>query len=155
MEFHTLHLGYGHPGWTDRDVYRHEIAVIRYAEEAGYDGCWAAEHHFKPLEIIPSTLTFLGHIAGTTNRIKIGSAVVVAPLHHPLRIAEDAAELDILSGGRLMFGIGRGYQAMEFEGYGAPIGESRARTDEALDIVRLAWTSDRFSFDGPFHTIEN
>jgi alkanesulfonate monooxygenase SsuD/methylene tetrahydromethanopterin reductase-like flavin-dependent oxidoreductase (luciferase family) len=94
-------------------------------------------------------------IAQRTRRIRIGTAVTLLPLHHPLSCAEQAATADLLSGGRLEFGVGRGSIPTQFHGFGVSVSENRARFDEALEIIRLAWTRDRFSYRGAFYQIEN
>jgi alkanesulfonate monooxygenase SsuD/methylene tetrahydromethanopterin reductase-like flavin-dependent oxidoreductase (luciferase family) len=93
-------------------------------------------------------------IAQRTRRIRIGTAVTLLPLHHPLAVAEQAATADVLSGGRLEFGVGRGSIPSQFHGFHVPVAENRARFDEALEIIRLAWTRERFSYQGAFHRVE-
>jgi alkanesulfonate monooxygenase SsuD/methylene tetrahydromethanopterin reductase-like flavin-dependent oxidoreductase (luciferase family) len=94
-------------------------------------------------------------IAQRTRRIRIGTAVTLLPLHHPLSCAEQAATADLLSGGRLEFGVGRGSIPTQFHGFGVPVSENRARFDEALEIIRRAWTEERFSYRGRFYQVEN
>ena len=94
-------------------------------------------------------------IAQRTRRIRIGTAVTLLPLHHPLSCAEQAATADLLSGGRLEFGVGRGSIPTQFHGFRVPVAENRARFDEALEIIRLAWTKPRFSYHGRFYEIED
>ncbi len=155
MQFHTFHLFHWPHDWSHEQVYAYELELIQYAEELGFDGVWIAEHHFRDYGIVPSIMPFAAFVAARTANVKIGSGVVVLPFQHPLRIAEEAAEVDILSGGRLMFGFGRGYQGIEFAGFGVPLADSRARTDEALEILKLAWTQDRVTYDGKFHKVDN
>ena len=155
MEFHTFHLLHWAPGWTQEEVFKYELEMIQYAEDLGYDGVWIAEHHFRDYGICPNIMPFAGFVAARTTKIKIGSAVVVLPFHNPLRAAEDAALVDLLSGGRLMYGFGRGYQSIEFHGFDLSLNEARERTDEAIDIMRLAWTQDHFDYDGKYTKVEN
>ncbi len=155
MQFHTFHLAHWPDGWSYQQVYDAEMDMIMYAEELGFDGVFLAEHHFRAYGIIPSIMPFAAYVAAKTKRLKIGSGIVVLPFHHPLRAAEEAAMVDMLSGGRLIYGFGRGYQAVEFNGYGMELSEARDRTDEAIDILRLAWTNEEFSFKGKFHEFEN
>ncbi len=155
MEFHTFHLVHWPPGWTHQQVYAYEMDMIQYAEDLGYDGAWIAEHHFRNYGICPSVMPFAAFAAARTTKIKIGSAIVVLPFHNPLRAAEEAAMVDVLSNGRLMYGFGRGYQSIEFDGFDIRLNEARARTDEAVDIMRLAWTNDHFSYRGQFFKVEN
>ncbi len=155
MEFHTFHLVHWPEGWPHQEVYKCEMELIQYAEDLGYDGVWLAEHHFRNYGICPSIMPFAGFVAARTTRIKIGSAVVVLPFHNPLRAAEEAAMVDLLSNGRLMYGFGRGYQSIEFHGFNIALSEARERTDEAIDIMKLAWTKDHFSYEGRWNKVEN
>ncbi len=155
MEFHTFHLFHCPDGWSHQDVYKYEMEMVQYAEDLGYDGAWFAEHHFRNYGICSSIMPFAAFAAARTTKIKIGSAIVVLPFHNPLRAAEEAAQVDLLSGGRLMYGFGRGYQSIEFNGFNLPLQEARARTDEAIEILKLAWTQDQFSYDGEFTKVEN
>jgi hypothetical protein len=128
-----------------------ELELIAYADELGYDTCWVREHHFTQYGFLPNTMALLAHAAARTERIRLGTAVVTLPLHHPIRAAEDAALVDVLSGGRLALGIGRGYQSIEFEAFGIPLAESRARTDEAIEIMRRLWSATApIDFEGRF-----
>jgi len=103
-----------------------ELELIEYADELGYDTCWVREHHFTHYGFLPNTMTLLAHAAARTERIRLGTAVVTLPLHHPIRAAEDAALIDVLSGGRLELGVGRGYQSIEFNAFGIALSEARA-----------------------------
>jgi len=156
MEFHTFRLlHWPEDEWTHQQVYKYEMEMIEYAEELGFDGAWIAEHHFRNYGICPSIMNFASFVAARTSRIKIGSGVVVLPFHNPLRAAEDAAMVDLLSGGRLMYGFGRGYQGWEFNGFQRSLEEARERTDEALEILKLAWADGPFSYDGKFFKVED
>lgn len=132
------------------DLYREALEQSVLAEELGFDAIWIAEHHFSCYGTIPSPLLFAGAVAQRTSRVRLGTAVTILPFGHPLRIAEEAAMVDVLSGGRLDFGVGRGYQPAEFAALGVPMAEARARFDEALAIIRAAWTQERVSFQGQF-----
>jgi alkanesulfonate monooxygenase SsuD/methylene tetrahydromethanopterin reductase-like flavin-dependent oxidoreductase (luciferase family) len=129
-------------------VYRQETGQMELAEQLGYDGIWIGEHHFSPYGTVGSAIALSAYVAGRTSRIRIGQAVNVLPFAHPVRLAEDAAMVDILSGGRLNFGIGRGYSALEYGGLGISMDESRDRFDESVDIILGAWTKPSFSYDG-------
>src|SRR5262249_37315695 len=94
-------------------------------------------------------------IAQRTRRIRIGTAVTLLPLHHPLSCAEQAATADLLSGGRLEFGVGRGSIPTQFHGFRVPVAANRARFDEALEIMRLPWTRTRFSYHGGFYDVDD
>src|SRR5205807_2105861 len=115
------------------------IAQAVEAERLGFDRAWFAEHHFSRYGIAPSIHLLLAHAAALTSRIRLGTAVTVLPFFHPLRAAEELAMADVLSGGRIDWGAGRGYQRHEFDAFGVPIEESKTRFQEALDIVFRAW----------------
>jgi len=132
------------------DVFRNETKQLCVAEEQGYDGVWLAEHHFSRYGIGPAIHLTAAHLAARTSRIRIGTAVTILPFMHPIRVAEEIAMLDHLSGGRIDWGTGRGYQLHEFEGFGADIEKSHLVFREQLEIIRRAWTGERFSFEGDF-----
>ena len=130
--------------------------LIALAESLGFDVAWLAEIHFGgAFSLVSNPLMVVPAIAARTRRIRIGTAVTLLPLHHPLSCAEQAATADLLSGGRLEFGVGRGSIPTQFHGFGVPVAENRARFDEALEIIRLAWTQERFSYRGTFYQVEN
>jgi alkanesulfonate monooxygenase SsuD/methylene tetrahydromethanopterin reductase-like flavin-dependent oxidoreductase (luciferase family) len=144
------------PGHTHAERYGEMFELIAYAEELGFDVAWLAELHFGgAFSLLSNPLMMVPLIAARTQRIRIGTAVTLLPLHHPLTLAEQAATADVLSGGRLEFGVGRGSIPTQFHGFGIPLAENRARFDEALEIIRLAWTRERFSYQGTFYQIEN
>jgi alkanesulfonate monooxygenase SsuD/methylene tetrahydromethanopterin reductase-like flavin-dependent oxidoreductase (luciferase family) len=117
---------------------------------------WLAELHFGgAFSLLANPLMVVPVIAQRTRRIRIGTAVTLLPLHHPLSCAEQAATADLLSNGRLEFGVGRGSIPTQFHGFRVPLAENRARFDEALAIIRLAWTEERFSYHGRFYDVEN
>jgi alkanesulfonate monooxygenase SsuD/methylene tetrahydromethanopterin reductase-like flavin-dependent oxidoreductase (luciferase family) len=134
--------------------YQETLEQIILADELGFDTAWLAElHFFRPFSIMPGPLYVAVAAAQRTRRIRFGTGVTLLPFHHPLRIAEDAAVADILTGGRLDFGVGRGTIAVHFQGYNVPRDESRARFEETLAIIEKAWTSERFSHDGAYYHI--
>jgi len=109
------------------------------------------EHHFTGWSQVSATLQLLNWVAARTTTLRVGTAVMVLPWHNPVLLAEQAATLDVLSGGRLDLGVGKGYRYTEFKGFGIPIEEADARFEEALAILATAWTSpERFSYHGPF-----
>lgn len=140
---------------THAEVYGHALAECRLADELGFDTVWLAEHHFSHYGICPSLAVLAAAVARETRRVRIGTAVVIAPFAHPIRIAEEWAMVDILSGGRLEFGLGRGYQPKEFEGLGVSMERTRERFDESLELIRQAWTRDRVTFEGEFYTVRD
>jgi alkanesulfonate monooxygenase SsuD/methylene tetrahydromethanopterin reductase-like flavin-dependent oxidoreductase (luciferase family) len=107
-------------------VYRCGVEIAQAADELGFRSTWLAEHHFS-YGLLSRPPTFALHLANKTRRIRVGTAVIVVPLHHPLTIAEEIATVDLLSEGRLDIGLGRGYQRYEFERFGRDLGESRHR----------------------------
>ena len=123
-------------------------------EDLGYDMLYSVEHHFTPYELIPDALKMLTYFAGRTKRIGLASMVVVLPWHDPIRVAEQIAMLDIMLEGRpLQVGFGRGAGRVEFDSFRIPMGESRDRFREAHDVVKLALTQERFSYDGQYFKI--
>ena len=123
-------------------------------EQLGFDSGWLAEHHFSRYGIGSASLMLLASIAARTSALRLGTAVIVSPLHHPVRLAEDTATLDLLSGGRLDAGFGRGTAGYEFTGYGVDIGESQGRFQESIHIVQGLWTTPDFSFEGSHFQVE-
>jgi len=150
MEFHTR------PDQAQSAAFDEGFDHIEQAESLGLDSIWMAESHFNPQRSVLSAPLVLGAaIAGRTSRIKIGTAVHVIPLGNPIRMAEEAATLDQVSQGRFEYGVGRSGFPGSYEGYGMAYGESRERFYEYLQIIRGAWTSDSFSFEGDFYSYED
>jgi alkanesulfonate monooxygenase SsuD/methylene tetrahydromethanopterin reductase-like flavin-dependent oxidoreductase (luciferase family) len=142
------------PEQSEAARYQETIEQIILADELGFDIAWLAElHFFRQFSIMPGPLYIATAAAQRTRRIRFGTGVILLPFHHPLRIAEEAAVVDILTGGRLEFGVGRGTIAVHFQGFGVSRNESRGRFEEALRIVQKAWTDQRFSHDGSFYQI--
>ncbi len=140
---------------TDAQIYQESLEQIRVAESLGYDSVWLAEHRFTAYGEMPDTLVFAASVAAVTERMRIGTAVVVLPFHNPIRLAEQVAMVDVLSNGRFDFGVGRGYQAGEYRGFGLSMDESRKRFEEVLDICVGLWTQDGFSFQGDHFTLDD
>ncbi|GLW62697.1 luciferase [Actinomadura rubrobrunea] len=151
MKFSTFHLFHQNAGQSAREVYDYQIEVIELLEELGFDGVWVAEHHFRDYGVVPNIFTMLAHLAARTERLRLGTGIVVLPLHNPIHVAEEAAMVDLLSGGRLNLGVGRGYQSIEFENFGLDLGEARDRFNECLDMVVGLWTQDDFEYKGRYH----
>jgi alkanesulfonate monooxygenase SsuD/methylene tetrahydromethanopterin reductase-like flavin-dependent oxidoreductase (luciferase family) len=124
------------------------LAEVEEAERLGYDAVWLSEHHLTPDGFLPSPLAMSAAIAARTHRIAIGTSVIVLPLHHPLRIAEDAAVVDLLSGGRFILGIGQGYAPQEFDALGVDRRRRATRFAEGAAIIRQAYDTGRTGFDG-------
>ena len=143
-------------GQTHAERYAEMLDLVTLADSLGFDVAWLAELHFGgAFSLLANPLMAVPVIAQRTKRIRIGTAVTLLPLHHPLSCAEQAATADLLSGGRLEFGVGRGSIPSQFHGFRVPVAENRARFDEALEIIRLAWTHERFTYHGRFYDIEN
>jgi alkanesulfonate monooxygenase SsuD/methylene tetrahydromethanopterin reductase-like flavin-dependent oxidoreductase (luciferase family) len=137
-------------GFSERQRYRDFIAQIELGDALGFDTAWLGEIHFsRAFSILADPLMVLAAAAQRTTRIRLGTAVTLLPLHNPIRIVEEAATADILSDGRLEFGVGRGV-AYQYPGYGIPLEESRERFEEALDFIVQAWTNEPFSFKGKY-----
>lgn len=139
------------PAGSDRTFeqeYREMLDLVRLAEALGFDSAWVSEHHGSSDGYLPSLLTMLAAFATATERIKLGTGILLAPLHEPLRLAEDAAVVDQLSGGRLLLGLGLGWREEEFRMFGVPRNERLVRTVETVEVLRRAWSGKRFSFDG-------
>ena len=136
--------------------YRDTIAQIVEADRLGFDLAWLAEMHFvREFSVLPSPLVVAAAAAAQTTRIRLGTGVALIPLVQPIRAAEDAATLDIISGGRLEYGIGRGSIAEHFNGFGVPIGERAARFDEAIEVILQAWSDEPVNFHGRFFDYDN
>jgi alkanesulfonate monooxygenase SsuD/methylene tetrahydromethanopterin reductase-like flavin-dependent oxidoreductase (luciferase family) len=133
----------------DSDGYHEFIRYIVSAEELGFSSVFLVEHHFTGFGQVSASLNLLSYLAARTSKIRLGTAVVVLPWHNPVLVAEEAATLDLLSNGRLDFGVGKGYRPYEFSGFCIPQDEATERFDEAIDVIRQAWTSKgRFSYSG-------
>src|SRR5262249_58458449 len=117
-------------------------------DRAGYDAVWLAKHHFTTYSVCPSVHLMALEAAHRTQRLRIGTAVSLAALYHPLRLAEEVALLDMLSGGRVNWGAGRGFAPSEFNACGVPVEESAERFREAVEIVLSAWTKERLTYNG-------
>ncbi len=140
----------------DSEGYHDFIRYVIAAEELGFSSVFLVEHHFTGFGQVSASLNLLSYLAARTSTIRLGTAVVVLPWHNPVLVAEEAATLDLLSNGRLDFGVGKGYRPYEFSGFCIPQDESTARFDEAIDVIRKAWTSKgRFSYEGRWWRYDN
>src|SRR5271166_6218861 len=156
MEFGMFHEFPSLPGRTEAEAFDEALAQVDAAEALGLDVMWLAELHFEPRRsVLSAPLSIASAIAARTRRIKIGIAVQVLPLCHPLRLAEEAATVDQISGGRLIFGVGRSGLPRTYEDYGVSYAESRDRFVEVLDIVELAWSQPNFTFEGKYYSFKN
>ena len=136
----TLHDSYG---------YRDFINYVIAAEKIGFEGIFLVEHHFTGQGQLSASLNLLSYLAARTTRIRLGTGVVVLPWHNPVLLAEQIATLDVLSGGRVDLGIGRGYRKEEFDAFCVPMSEAQERFNECLEVMLKAWSSDqRFTHHG-------
>lgn len=138
-----------------RDLYTGLIDQAVHAEEIGFHSIWVSEHHFLDEGYLPALAPMLAVLATRTSEVKLGTAVLLAPLHHPLRLAEDMAVVDQLSGGRLELGIAPGYRPEEFRVMGIAKSERGRRTDETIELLQLAWTGQRFSYESEHFAFED
>ncbi|HEY3057817.1 MAG TPA: LLM class flavin-dependent oxidoreductase [Chloroflexota bacterium] len=156
VEFGIFHEFERPAGMAEPRAFDEAFAVVDAAERWGLDAVWLAEIHFSPQRsLLSSPLTIASAIASRTERLKIGTAVQVLPLHHPLRLAEETATIDHLSKGRLIFGVGRSGFANTYQRFQVPYAESRERFAETLEVIRRGWTEQSFSHIGTYYQFEN
>jgi alkanesulfonate monooxygenase SsuD/methylene tetrahydromethanopterin reductase-like flavin-dependent oxidoreductase (luciferase family) len=148
-----VNLGFGnlHENLTDEQMYAGELRLAELADQLGYDSLWAVEHHFDDYAMCPDNVVLLANVAGRTQRVKLGTGAVILPWNNPLRVAEKMIMLDILSGGRAIFGMGRGLSRTEYEPFGIPMSQSRARFDEAASMIVKALETGWIEGDGPYY----
>jgi probable F420-dependent oxidoreductase len=145
------------PASTDRSFhqeYRDAIDLARLTEAEGLDGAWVSEHHFAADGYLPSLLPLLASFAAVTERIELGTGVVLAPFHDPIRLAEDFAVVDQIAGGRLICGLGIGWRDEEFRGFGIEVSSRARRLTEITELLRLAWREERFSYSGKYYSYD-
>lgn len=149
-------------GRTQGEAFEEAFATADNAEKWGFDGVWLAERHFAPPSsgraipsVVASPLIFATAIAAKTDRIRVGTAVLVLPLGHPVRMAEEVATIDNISQGRLDLGIGRSGFPWAYDGYDIPYSESRERFMEYFQVMKLAWTEERFSYQGEYYNFND
>ena len=140
-------------GTSPSQVIHEATEQLCLAEELGYYSSWFAEHHFSRYGIGSSSLVVLSNMAAQTSTIRLGTAVLVPPLHHPVHLAEDAATLDVVSGGRLDVGFGRGTANYEYSGYDVDPGESQERFQETIGIVEGLWTTPDYCYEGKYFNV--
>lgn len=140
---------------SDTDLYREAVERAVTAENAGFASVWVSEHHFLDDGYMPSLMVTCAAIAQATTTIEIGTGVLLAPLHDPIRLAEDAATVDLISGGRLILGIGAGWRAEEFDVFGLPQQERAGRIRETVAILRGAWSEGTFTHHGKHYSYDD
>ena len=157
MKFALFLLG----SWTEPEadaqsrIFGEMLEQVEYAEELGFDSIWIAEHHSSRYGICPSLMPLLTHIAARTKKIRIGAGVSVLPFYNPIFLAEESAMLDVLSHGRLDFGVGRGSADYEYGNFNIDMDTRDVRTQEALDIILGLWTQSDFSYQGEFYQVKD
>jgi natural product biosynthesis luciferase-like monooxygenase protein len=155
MRFGMLHLFENPVGKSEHDVIHEQMTLMRAAEELDFDSVWPAEHHFTEYGYCASPALSLAAIVNETKRIRLGTGVVVLPLNHPLRVAEDYGFLDQLSNGRIDLGVGRGYQPLEFARYGVDQTSTRGQFHEAVEVIQQAWREERVNFQGDHYQFDD
>ncbi len=131
------------------------VVEAQQAETYGFDSFFVTEHHQEPSGYLPSPLPLLAALAARTSTIRLGTGIAVLPLYHPVRMAEDCAVIDIISKGRLILGVGMGYQDVDFAAYGLRVSERVSLFEEGVEIIKRAWTEEKLSFVGKRYTLTN
>src|SRR3989440_10507379 len=134
--------------------YRESLEEVTRAEELGFDSVWMEEHHAVTTHYWPSPFPVLAGFATRTSKVMLGTDIAVAAFHHPVRLAEDVAMLDVMSRGRITLGIAIGYKPDEFALYGVDLEKRGARFEEQLTIMKALWTQERVSFKGAYYTVD-
>jgi luciferase family oxidoreductase group 1 len=155
VNFGTFLLMQSPSARSSEEIYGRALDTAQAAEELGFRNIWLAEHHFSTYGYVARPLQLATYIAAKTTRLRVGTAVIVVPLHHPLIVAEEIATLDVLAGGRFDIGLGRGYQRYEFERLGLDLNTARQRWEESVDVIVKALSGEPFTHDGElFHIPE-
>ncbi len=136
-------------------VYERAMQRMEIMDKTGFNAVWLAEHHFTDYSVCPSVHMMGLHVASKTEHLRIGTGISLAAFYHPLRLAEEVAFLDVLTGGRVNWGAGRGFDPTEFKAFGVPKEESYTRFREAVDIVHAAWANDRLTWHGDYWDFED
>ena len=146
-----LFSSYGWDDGSDGQMWEEDLRLAEIAADAGFDCLWSAEHHFNDYSFVPDNIQLMTHLAARHPDIDVGTAAVILPWHNPLRVAENAAVLDLLSGGRLRLGMGRGLARREFEAFGMSMDESRERFDEAAPMIVDALNTGFIEGNGKYY----
>jgi len=142
-------------GVTDRALYAEVLEQVRWLDEIGADLVWFTEHHFVDDGYLPSWTPVAGAMAAVTDRVRFGTDICLLPFNHPVRLAEDLAVLDNLSGGRVELGVGMGYAPHEFRGFGLPVSRRVSLMDEGIEVLQRCFTGERFSYRGKRYQLED
>ncbi len=155
MKFGLFYLFSDFGNISQDKLFSEVMEEIEHGESLGFESVWLPEHHFAIYGMLGNPLLLAAAVAQRTKTMKIGTAIVVLPLQHPLRVAEDAAMVDALSGGRLLLGVGRGYQPPEFKGFDVPQGESSEMFVESFEIIKKALMGETFSHEGKYWSFKD
>ena len=154
MDFGLFFLMQRDEAWTEQAVYESALEQMLAAEALGYRSVWIAEHHFNDYGLCPAPPVLASYVAARTRTLRLGMGVSLLPLHHPVDLAEQLAVLDVVSGGRLDVGIGRGGTLQDYQTFQSDRGDSRARVEEGIALMRECWSGRPFDFQGRFHSAE-
>ena len=154
MEFGLFFLMQRDEAWSEQAVYDSALEQMLAAEPHGYPSVWIAEHHFNDYGLCPAPPVLASFLAARTRTLRLGMGVSLLPLHHPVDLAEQLAVLDVVSGGRLDVGIGRGGTLQDYQTFQSDRGDSRARVEEGIALIQECWSGRPFDFKGRFHSAE-
>src|SRR6266550_3752894 len=154
MDFGLFFLMQRDDAWSERAVYDSALEQMLAAESLGYHSVWIAEHHFSDYGLCPAPPVLASFVAARTATLRLGMGVSLLPLHHPVDLAEELAVLDVVSGGRLDIGIGRGGTLQYYQTFQSDRADSRERVEEGIALMRQAWSGVPFDFQGRFHSAE-
>jgi len=154
MEFGLFFLMQRDEAWSEQAVYDSGLEQMLAAESLGYSSVWIAEHHFNDYGLCPAPPVLAAFVAARTTTLRLGMGVSLLPLHHPVDLAEELAVLDVVSGGRLDVGIGRGGTLQDYQTFQSDRADSRERVEEGIALMRRAWSGAPFDFQGRFHSAE-
>jgi len=152
MDFGLFFLMQRDEGWSEQAVYDSALTQMLAAEPLGYHSVWIAEHHFNDYGLCPAPPVLASFVAARTTALRLGMGVSLLPLHHPVDLAEQLAVLDVMSGGRLDVGIGRGGTLQDYETFQSDRSDSRQRVEEGIALLQHCWSGAPFDFGGLFHS---
>ena len=154
MDFGLFYLMQRDESWSEESVYGSDLEQMLAAEALGYHSVWIAEHHFNDYGLCPAPPVLAAFLAARTTRLRFGMGVSLLPLHHPIDLAEQLAVLDVVSGGRLDVGIGRGGTLQDYQTFQSDREDARARVEEGIALLQRSWSGAPFDFQGRFHSAE-
>lgn len=153
IQFGVMSNSHPAPGTDLTRLWEDMSAEAQQAERSGFDSFFVTEHHQEPAGYLPSPLPLLAALAARTSRIRLGTGIAVLPLYHPIRMAEDCAVVDIISRGRLILGVGMGYQEVDFAAYGLRVSDRVSLFEEGVEVIKRAWTEEKLYFVGKRYTL--